>query len=173
MMLESISLIWIIDLFYQSGRCTIPNMLRVARPAVLFMFIMLLLGCGGDKKVPKRVEDQTPNIRSFNLPYQKVWKATLDTVEFEFLMGIEMQEVKRGFFSTEMIRDYQPFQKRRFRVSGTLIFDGQVTIVKLYKHEEILFDNEWKAIPSDSKLEAQMLQKIAKKLGQTKTKTKK
>lgn len=146
-------------------------MLRKSAFAILSLSFLFISACGGGgKTAPKSVQDQTPNIRSFNLPYQKVWKATLDTVEFEFLMGIEMQEVKRGFFSTEMIRDYQPFQKRRFRVSGTLIFDGQVTIVKLYKHEEILFDNEWKAIPSDSKLEAQMLQKIAKKLGQSKSK---
>ena len=67
-----------------------------------------------------------------------------------------------------MIRDYQPFQKRRFRVSGTLIWDGQGTIVKLYKHEEIETNNQWQAIPSDSKLEAQILQKIAQRLSRQK-----
>lgn len=145
-------------------------LMRSIAKTLSLILLIAVASCGGEKKPPKMVQDQTPNIRSFNLPFQKVWKATLETVEFDFLMGIEMQEVKRGFFSTEMIRDYQPFQKRRFRVSGSLIFDGQATIVKLYKHEEILFENEWKAIPSDSKLEYQMLQKISKKLGQVKTK---
>jgi hypothetical protein len=125
---------------------------------------MFFLACGGSKKSPSAIENQTPNIRTFAIPFQTAWKATLETVEFDFLMGIEMQEMKRGFFSTELIRDYQPFQKRRFRVSGTLIFDGQGTIVKLYKHEEILVENDWKAIPSDSRLENQILQKIAAKL---------
>lgn len=130
---------------------------------VLFLSVSLF-SCGGEKAPPKSVEQQTPNVRTFNLPFAQVWKATLETVEFEFLMGIEVNEMKRGFFSTEMIRDYQPFQKRRFRVSGSLIWDGQGTIVKLYKHEEVLGDgNDWKAIPSDSKLEAQILQKIAVK----------
>lgn len=125
---------------------------------------MFTLACGGSKKTPSAVDAQTPNIRIFPVPLQAAWKAALETVEFDFLMGIEMQEIKRGVFSTELIRDYQPFQKRRFRVSGTLIFDGQGTIVKLYKHEEILVENEWKAIPSDSRLENQILQKIATKL---------
>lgn len=140
-------------------------MFRKSNFIFLSCLLMFAVACGG-KNSPKSVQDQTPNIRSFPLPYQKVWKATLDTVEFEFLMGIEMQEIKRGFFSTEMIRDYQPFQKRRFRVSGTLIFDGQATIVKLYKHEEILVGDDWKAIPSNSALENQILQRIAKKLSQ-------
>jgi hypothetical protein len=132
--------------------------------AALLIGLFFTAGCGGTKKSPAQVAAQTPNIRTFALPFQTVWKTTLDTVEYDFLMGIEMQEAKRGFFTTEMIRDYQPFQKRRFRVSGTLIWDGQGTIVKLYKHEEIEAGSEWKAIPSDSKLEAQILQKIAARL---------
>lgn len=79
-------------------------------------------------------------------------------------MGIEVQDQKKGFFSTEMIRDYQPFLKKRFRVSGTLSTDGKQTIVKLYKHEEQLVDNEWKAIPSNSSMEGQILTTIAKKV---------
>lgn len=132
----------------------------------LLVSLFFITGCGGDKKTPSQVAAQTPNIRTFALPFQKVWKTTLDTVEFDYLMGIELQEVKKGFFTTEMIRDYQPFQKRRFRVSGSLIWDGQGTIVKLYKHEEIEVNGQWQAIPSDSKLEAQMLQKIAGRLKQ-------
>lgn len=143
-------------------------MLRKSVLVLLSATLIFTLACGGSKKTPSAAEQQTPNIRTFAVPFQSAWKTTLETVEFDFLMGIEMQEVKRGFFSTELIRDYQPFQKRRFRVSGTLIFDGQGTIVKLYKHEEILVENEWKAIPSDSKLENQILQKIASKLQVTK-----
>jgi hypothetical protein len=131
---------------------------------ILFSVSIIFTMACGEKKPNSLADTSTPNIRTFPLPFQKIWKTTLETVEFEFLMGIEMQEVKRGFFSTEMIRDYQPFQKRRFRLSGTLVFDGQGTIVKLYKHEEILINDEWKAIPSNNTLESQVLDRIAKKL---------
>lgn len=140
------------------------SMLRKSCLVLISATLMFTSACGGSKKTPSAAEQQTPNIRIFPAPFQTVWKATLETAEFDFLMGIEMQEIKRGVFSTELVRDYQPFQKRRFRVSGTLIFDGQGTIVKLYKHEEIMVDNEWKAIPSDSRLENQILQKISQKL---------
>ncbi len=143
-------------------------MLRKSFTLIFSVALVFSISCGGPKKSPSNVESQTPNIRIFAVPFQNVWKATLETVEFEFLMGIEMKDVKKGLFSTEMIRDYQPFQKRRFRVSGTLIWDGQGTIVKLYKHEEIETNNQWQAIPSDSKLEAQILQKIAQRLSQQK-----
>jgi len=140
-------------------------MLRKSIFVLLSAALIMTSACGGSKKSPSATQDQTPNIRTFPVPFQKVWKTTLETVEYDFLMGIELQEVKKGFFSTEMIRDYQPFQKRRFRVSGSLIFDGQGTIVKLYKHEEVLMENnEWRAIPSDSRLENQILQRVASKL---------
>ena len=131
-------------------------------------FLAFTIGCGGGSGKPssvsKKGEAPMPNIRNYQLPYQTVWKAVLEVVEFDFLMGIELQDQKKGFFSTEMIRDYQPFQKRRFRLSGTLIFDGQATIVKLYKHEEIMVNDQWQAIPSNSAMENQVLEKITKKL---------
>ncbi len=138
-------------------------MLKKSLPIFIFLITFGLAACGG--KNPSKVSsaDQTPNIRSFPIPYQKMWKITLDTVEFDFLMGIELKDMKKGFFSTEIIRDYQPFQKRRFRLSGTLLFDGKETMVKLYKHEEMLIDNEWKAIPSNSTFEKQVLNRIAQR----------
>ncbi len=134
---------------------------------ILLASLMLIafVGCGGDKK-PSTAAQANINVQSFTAPYQKVWKVTLDTIEFDFLMGIELQDLKKGVFSTEMIRDYQPFQKRRFRLSGTLIFDAQSksTIVKLYKHEEVLVNNDWQAIPSNSAMENQILTKVAARL---------
>jgi hypothetical protein len=134
--------------------------------SAVLISLFFMSGCGGSKKSPAQVAAQTPNIKTFPLPIQKVWRTTLDTIEYDFLMGLEHQEPQKGFFTTEMIRDYQPFQKRRFRVSGSLIWDGQGTIVKLYKHEEIEVNGEWQAIPSNSTLESQILQKISKRLQQ-------
>ena len=139
-------------------------MLQKSIFSFLIVSLFFITGCGEGKKTPAQVASQTPNIRTFPVPFAKAWKTTLETVEFDYLMGIELKEMKKGFFTTEMIRDYQPFQKRRFRVSGPLFWDGQGTTVKLYKHEEIQVNGECQAIPSDSKLEAQMLQKIAKRL---------
>lgn len=126
--------------------------------------VTFISGCGDKKPSSAAKGAQNTNIRSFPAPYAKVWKETLETVEFEYLLGIEVQDKKKGFFSSEMIRDYQPFQKKRFRLSGTLTFDGKETIVKLYRHEEILVENEWKAVPSNSSMESQILTSIAKKL---------
>ena len=131
------------------------------------LFILAFIGltaCSGKNPSTAASADQNPNLRSFPFPYQKVYKTTVDIVEYEFLMGIELQDPKRGIFSTEMVRDYQAFQKRRFRLSGTVVFNGKESIVKLYKHEEVLIDNVWKAIPSDSSLENQILNKISAKL---------
>ena len=135
---------------------------------IYFLFILATLtalGCGSSSKPSSLAKQSTnANIFTFPYPYATVWKTTLDTVEFDFLMGIEIQEINRGFFTTEMIRDYAPNQRSRFRISGSLISDGPGTMVKLYKNEEFQVNGEWKTAPSNNAMEAQILQRIGNRL---------
>jgi hypothetical protein len=57
--------------------------------SVFLISLFFISGCGGSKKSPAQVAAQTPNIKTFPLPLQKVWRTTLDTVEYDFLMGLE------------------------------------------------------------------------------------
>lgn len=124
---------------------------------------LFFVACAGGKPSTVATAPANANIRSFNAPYEQVWKAMLEVVEYDYLLGLDLQDKKKGIFSTEMIRDYQPI-RRRYRISGTLSVVDSQTVVKLYKHEEIFQDNQWKAVPSDTQYEYQMLGRVAQKL---------
>ncbi|MCB0326646.1 MAG: hypothetical protein KDD52_03420 [Bdellovibrionales bacterium] len=135
--------------------------------SLLLSFSFGLISCGS-KTSPTQIQDSSmpPNIRSFPLAYAQVWDIILETVQYDFLLEVEIQDRRKGYFSTIMIRDFVNNQKVKFRVSGTFSYDGQSTIVKLYKHEEVEEDGYWKAVPSDNRMEREILQKAAQRLGQ-------
>jgi hypothetical protein len=104
------------------------------------------------------------SMRAFAAPYGQVWKIVTETVQYDFLIPVEMAEAKRGYFSSELIKDYQPGQRSKYRLSGTVMFDGSATIVKLYKQLEVEQDGTWITIPSDLSLESRILDRVGTKL---------
>jgi hypothetical protein len=147
-------------------------MLRMLPRAILSFAVLFGIG-GCASEAPTPVGLMPPNIRTFMRPYPIVWKAVIDAVRYDFLMNIDVADSKRGYFSTELIRDYQPGQRTKFRISGTLQFDGQGTIVKLYRQLEVEQNDRWSAVPSDLTMEAKILDVVARRLPPPKPPTKK
>jgi len=116
------------------------------------------------KREPTQKSLFPPNVRIYRSPVKEVWKAVTDTVQFDFLMPFEVKDEKAGRFSTEVVRDYQPYQKNKFRISGTLVFDGTGVVVTLYKHQQVEQNGEWVTVASDLMLEDKILTMVAKKL---------
>jgi hypothetical protein len=123
---------------------------------------LLLIGCAGP--APEPMGRVPASFRSFAKPYAKVWKVVTETVQYDFLIPIELAEPKQGYFSSELIKDYQPGQRSRYRVSGTVMFDGAATVVKLHKQMELEQNGVWVTIPSDLLLESKILDAVGKKL---------
>jgi hypothetical protein len=123
---------------------------------------LLLLACVSSGPAP--MGTVPVNMRTFPMPYKAVWKAVTETVQYDFLIPIEVMEAKQGYFSSELIKDYQPQQRSKYRVSGTVMFDGSGTVVKLYKQLEIEQGDSWITIPSDLTLEMKILDAVGKKL---------
>ena len=137
---------------------------RFSRIGLLFILVLLAqVSCSG-KKGAKRPGALPANVRVYQLPQNTVWKAVINTVQYDFLLSFELLDEKRGHFSTEMVRDYQPNQKSKFRLSGTLTFDGRGIIVTLYKHQQIEVGGEWKTLGSNLSLENSILESVTKKL---------
>jgi hypothetical protein len=123
---------------------------------------LLLFGCAGS--APEPMGKVPASFRSFAKPYAKVWKVVTETVQYDFLIPIELAEPKRGYFSSELIKDFQP-QRTKYRLSGTVMFDGSATIVKLYRQLEVEDNGAWITVPSDLSLEARILDAVGRKLG--------
>ena len=129
---------------------------------IVFISTLSLFQCS--PKTPSEVVDQTPNIRIINAPYELVWTKTNEVVEYEFLMSMEFRDIEKGVFSTKMIRENTGGFTKRFRVSGSMVFNGKQTMVKLYKHEEIFENQKWRAVSSDYQLESKILDQITQKI---------
>jgi hypothetical protein len=126
---------------------------------------VLLLASACIKEAPEQVGGAIPaSLRTYPKPFAEVWKIVLDTVQYDFLTPIEIADKKRGYFTSELIKDYQPFQKTKYRLSGTVMFDGAGTIVKLYKQLQVEDGNTWVTVPSDLTLERKILDTVSKKL---------
>jgi hypothetical protein len=104
-------------------------------------------------------------MRTFPKPYAAVWKAVTETVQYDFLIPIEVADKKHGYFTSELVKDYQPLQRTKYRLSGTVMFDGTGTIVKLYKQLQIEQGDSWKTVSSDLALEQRILDVVGRKLG--------
>lgn len=85
-------------------------------------------------------------------------------LQYDFLIPIEFKDESRGYFSSKLIRDFEPFKKTKYRLSGTVLFDGKATTVRLYKHQQILIQEKWKTIPSNLQLEKKILKSVSEKL---------
>ncbi|MEZ4704532.1 MAG: hypothetical protein R3A11_04975 [Bdellovibrionota bacterium] len=123
--------------------------------------------CGPKGSSPSQTKDALGpgNIRSFAVPYAKVWETVLETIKYDFLFEIEVEDQRKGYFSTALVRDFVNNRKIKYRISGTFSFDGQTTIVKLYKHEEFEEDGYWNAVASNNQTEKEILNKVAARLG--------
>ncbi|MFH1262832.1 MAG: hypothetical protein V1495_05250 [Pseudomonadota bacterium] len=130
---------------------------------------VLLLATACVKSGPETQSGLVPaSMRTYSKPFSTVWKAVTQTVQIDFMIPIEVIEKKRGYFASEMVKDYQPFQRSRYRLSGTVLYDGQSTVVKLYKQLEIEQADAWKTIPSDLSLESKILESVSKRLNREK-----
>ncbi len=127
--------------------------------------LALLWGCAAKNAGPTLDGGVPANMRTFRQPFAQVWGALTKTIQYDYLLPIEVIDEQRGYFTTELVRDYQPFAKSKYRLSGTVAFDGKVSIVKLYRDTQILKGKEWKTIPSDLRLEKKILDDLSKKLG--------
>jgi hypothetical protein len=67
-------------------------------------------------------------------------------------------------FSTEQVRDENNGTPLRFRISGTIKFEGKGVAVVLYKQQEVQMNEQWKAQPSDYQLERQILNRLKQRL---------
>jgi len=120
-----------------------------------------ILQCAPTPSLPSQVP---PNIRIFPKPFEEVWKVIMNVVQVDLLLPIEVSDPQKGYFSTQLVFEDQAFLKTKFRLSGTLEFDGQTTTVKLYKHQQIQELDGWKTIPSELMLEQKVLHLVEKKL---------
>jgi hypothetical protein len=126
---------------------------------------ILVLASACVKEAPEQAGGAIPaSLRTYPKPFVEVWKVVLDTVQYDFLTPIEIADKKRGYFTSELIKDYQPYQKSKYRLSGTVMFDGTGTIVKLYKQLQVEDGNTWVTVPSDLTLERKILDAVSKKL---------
>lgn len=125
-----------------------------------------MIHCGSKTQTQlSKLEKQTPNIAYIQASYKDVWEKTLETIQYEFLYEMEIQDFEKGFFSTKMIFDQEFNLKRRFRLSGNLSSNNQETMITLYKQEEIQNQNEpWQTNVSDISLEKSILDRILKKI---------
>jgi hypothetical protein len=133
------------------------------RTTLLLAALLSFAGCV--KSAPTNDVGAVPaSLRSYPKPYAAVWKTVLETVQYDFLIPIEVADKNRGYFSSELVKDYQPYRKTKYRLSGTIMYDGQATVVKLYKQLEVEEGNAWRTIPSDLSLESKVLEAVGKKL---------
>jgi hypothetical protein len=131
----------------------------------LWIVPVLLLATACVKSGPETQSGMVPaSMRTYAKPFSSVWKAVTQTVQIDFMIPIEVIDKKRGYFASELVKDYQPFQRSRYRVSGTVLFDGTSTVVKLYKQLEIEQGDLWKTIPSDLSLESKILETVSRRL---------
>ena len=132
------------------------------RSLAVLALALAIVGCG--KPSGPHAGQVPANVQSFYKPRSAVWKVLIDTVRYDYLLNVEVADEKRGYFSTELIRDYQPGQRSKYRLSGKLTFDGKSQIVTLYRHLQIQVGEEWKTIASDLMLERRILADLQKKL---------
>ena len=134
------------------------------RRHLLPLLLLPVVWFGCVKSGPETSNIVPASMRAFTMPYGKVWKVVLDTVQYEFLIPVEVAEAKKGYFSSELIKDYQAGQRSKYRLSGTVMFDGNATVVKLYRQLELEQNGEWVTIPSDLSLESRILSAVGDKL---------
>jgi len=107
----------------------------------------------------------TPNIAYVMSTYEDAWNAVIKVVQYDFLLPIEIQDMTKGFFSTQLIKEYDQSPKIRYRLTGDISSDNQESMIKLHKVIEVQApDGTWKTFPSDLRLERQMVQKIYQRL---------
>lgn len=140
-------------------------------PVVFSLGLFCLLGC--QKKVPsglknqKQLQKNTPNIAYVMSTYQAAWDTTINVVQFDLLLPIEIQDIKKGFFSTQLIKEYDQTPHMRYRLTGDISSDNRESMIKLHKVVEFqMQDGSWKTLPSDLKLEQQIVKKIYQRLQQ-------
>lgn len=130
----------------------------------LLLAAFLTFACASKSGSNSSMGEVPANMRSFESTPPTVWKALMDTIQYDFLIPIEVAEKGRGYFSSELMKDYQPNSKSKYRLSGTIMFDGESTIVKLYKQLQFEQQGEWITIPSDLRMEMEILQKVGRRL---------
>lgn len=146
---------------------TIPDM-RALFSCLLLVF--LSFGCSQKSKPitiknQSQLHEKTPNIAYVVATYQEAWETTLNIIQYDFLLPIEVKNQEAGFFSTVLIKDYASDPPRKYRVSGDLSSNNQETMIKLYKSEQILYtDGKWHTRLSNLGLEKRIVEKIQSEL---------
>ncbi|MFH1017149.1 MAG: hypothetical protein V1798_03080 [Pseudomonadota bacterium] len=105
-----------------------------------------------------------PNVAIYSASPDSVWNALLDSVRFQYLFSIEVEDSKQGYFATKWIPDSLNPQNARFRLSATVRAVPEGTAVTLYREQQVLSENAWKAVPSDYSLERRILEDLKNRL---------
>ena len=137
-------------------------MAHVRRIAFVFLFIASF-SCAAKRPANSVDNSLPPNMHVFYGQLDKVWGTLTTTIQFDYLIPIQILEEEKGYFSSELVRESQPLATK-YRVSGTVVFDGAGVVVTLYKHQQILENENWKTIPSDLVLEKKILDAVVQKL---------
>jgi hypothetical protein len=130
--------------------------------ALQFFCLLFCLSC--IKAEGEFSNSSLTNVQIFPFNSTKVWQTTLDVIQYDFLIPIEIADSERGYFASQMIREDQTSPMGRYRISGTITAEGQGTVVKLYKHQQVINNNQWKTVPSNLVLENKILNRLQKKL---------
>jgi hypothetical protein len=128
--------------------------------ARLVLLVVLLGGCAGKGTGGRGAETFPPNMRVIYQPIEVVWDELLNILRYDYLFIIEVTDVNNRFFATELIRDEGLENQVKFRVSGSLKFDGKGIVVVLYKQIEERTAQGWVTRPSDYVLEKQILDRL-------------
>ena len=140
------------------------------RKRLLLLFVVFAVSsCAKSGPQPRSAEESfLPNMAKFSAPMEVVWEHVLNTLRYDFLYPLALVNRQNGFFVTDMIRDdYQDLQDRKFRVSGTLKYDGTGVVVVLYKEEEVRTQDGWEKLATDFILERDILNKIKERFSQS------
>ena len=124
--------------------------------------------------VTKRVGDDAPlsppNMRTYYHPRSVVWKSLIQIIRNEYLMPFDYASQKNGNFASKEIRtDDQTVPKTKYRLSGSIKFDGSGIVVTLYRQLEFWDEKEktWQSVSTDYMMETAILNRLSQKLGAT------
>jgi len=138
------------------------NKLHIA--LILFLFFSfsscVTKRIGGENKIP-------PNVHTFYFSKRIVWKNLIQIIRNELLMPFQYASYKKSHFvCREVAEADNPQVKAKVQLSGFLTFDGEGTVVTLYKQAVIWNENQqaWKATATDYTLETMILRRLDQKL---------
>lgn len=132
----------------------------------IFVVLFLALSLAGCSKTVEKKYDTTfpPNMAIYYQSVDTVWKALMRVVKIDLLYNLPIENRSDGYFITDWVTDDQAGLNFKYRINGTIKFEGRGVAVVLYREIQIRTQNGWTSEASDYSTEHFILGKLAEKL---------